>query len=64
MTTDVCSDMHNDTEKMCLSLQNGTCGGDDVKGGEIEKRRSVENKGILGVGAVWGNCSNSHFFVF
>ena len=27
LTTDVCSDMHNDTEKMCLSLQNGTCGG-------------------------------------
>ena len=27
LTTDVCSDMQNDTEKMCLSLQNGTCGG-------------------------------------
>ena len=26
LTTDVCSDMQNDTEKMCLSLQNGTCG--------------------------------------
>lgn len=27
LTIDVCSDMKNDTEKMCLSLQNGTCGG-------------------------------------
>lgn len=27
LTTDVCSNMQNDTEKMCLSLQNGTCGG-------------------------------------
>ena len=26
LTTDVCSDMQNDTEKMCLSLQNATCG--------------------------------------
>lgn len=26
LTTDVCSNMQNDTEKMCLSLQNGTCG--------------------------------------
>lgn len=26
LTTDVCSDMQNDTEKMCLSLQNDTCG--------------------------------------
>ncbi len=25
LTTDVCSDMQNDTEKMCLSLQNATC---------------------------------------
>lgn len=24
LTTDVCSDMQNDTEKMCLSLQNAT----------------------------------------
>ena len=27
LTTDVCSDMQNYTEKMCLSLRNGTCGG-------------------------------------
>ena len=26
LTTDVCSDMQNDTEKMCLSLQSDTCG--------------------------------------
>ena len=26
LTTDACSDMQNDTEKMCLSLQNATCG--------------------------------------
>ena len=26
LTTDVCSNMQNDIEKMCLSLQNGTCG--------------------------------------
>lgn len=26
LTADVCSDMQNDTEKMCLSLRNGTCG--------------------------------------
>lgn len=25
LTTDVCSDMQSDTEKMCLSLQNATC---------------------------------------
>ena len=30
LTTDVCSDMQNDTEKMCLSLQNGTCGDDST----------------------------------
>ncbi len=26
LTTDACSDMQNDTEKMCLSLQSDTCG--------------------------------------
>lgn len=26
LTTDVCSDMQIDTEKMCLSSQHGTCG--------------------------------------
>ncbi len=26
LTTDVCSDMQSDTEKICLSLQNATCG--------------------------------------
>ena len=26
LTADVCSDMQIDTEKMCLSLQDGTCG--------------------------------------
>lgn len=26
LTADVCSDMQNDTEKMCLSLRNDTCG--------------------------------------
>lgn len=33
LTIDVCSDMQNDTEKMCLSLQNATCrdGSVDVK---------------------------------
>lgn len=25
LTADVCSDMQNDTEKMCLSLRNDTC---------------------------------------
>lgn len=33
LTIDVCSDMQNDTEKMCSSLQNATCrdGSVDVK---------------------------------
>lgn len=37
LTTGVCSDMHNDTGKMCLSLQNGTCGerGVDVKARKV-----------------------------
>ena len=26
LATDVCSDMQNDTEKMCLSLRSDTCG--------------------------------------
>lgn len=37
LTTDVCSDMQNDTEKMCLSLQNGTCG----------ERMSTTSKGFV-----------------
>ena len=37
LTTDVCSDMQNDTEKMCLSLQNGTCG----------ERRSADEKTLI-----------------
>lgn len=42
LTTDVCSDMQNDTEKMCLSLQNATCGDSlpSVKKSPINQRIS------------------------
>lgn len=42
LTTDVCSDMQNDTEKMCLSLQNAACGDSlpSVKKSPINQRIS------------------------
>ncbi len=45
LTTDVCSNMQNDTEKMCLSLQNGAhrnCGVDTKEMIPAYRRRYAE----------------------
>ena len=60
----LCSYTSDEAKKLCLQSSSDTCWvcRVDVKGREIEKWKSIENKEFPGVGTVWKNCSGSRIF--